>query len=87
MDQKKTAILLSLNLTSDTVILAPPGGKFKIQTYFWQFGQEIIFGHHVSVCSWKQIQILHILRSNLDISLAKVKFLNLEVANENGRLF
>ena len=43
MDQKKTAVLLYLNFTLYTVILAPPGGKFKIQTYFWQFGQAIIF--------------------------------------------
>ena len=87
MDKKKTAILLSRNLILYTVILAPPGGKFKIQTHFWQFGQEIIFLHYVSICSWNQNQILHILRSNLNLSLAKVKFSNLEVPNENGRLF
>ena len=87
MGPKKKAIFLSRNLTSYTVILAPPGGKFKVQTYFWQFSQDIICQHQVSVCSWNQNQILHILRSNLNITLAKLKFSNLEVPNENGRLF
>ena len=34
MDPKKMAVLLSLNLTLYTVILAPPGGKFILKTYF-----------------------------------------------------
>ena len=87
MGPKKTAIFLSLNLMPYTVILAPPGGKFKIQIYFWPFSQDIICQHQVSVCSWNQDQILHILRSNLNITLAKLKCSNLEVPNENGRLF
>ena len=37
MDVKKTAVLLSRKLTLYTVNLAPPGRKFKFDTYFWPF--------------------------------------------------
>ena len=44
MDPKKMAVLLSLNLTLYTVILAPPGGKFKLKTYFLPFAaSRLIF--------------------------------------------